>query len=442
MANLKSAFISFIFVYLYIYIGVVSGQPVQDSIPLTKAIAISKKQTISEVTNGSNIKTVLLNRTDLELAYPTILLGSSDAIQLSFDDLKGGVNNYYYTFEHCNQQWESSNLSAYDFLDGFEENRISEYSFSFATLQKYTHYSIVFPNNDIQFRLSGNYVIKIWEEDNRETPVIVKRFFVWEKQVAITANVYRPNLIPFRNEYQEINFTLDVKNADISSAYDEVSVTLMQNGRYDNAQYSIKPRMITNDMLYYDIDNIVFPGGKEYRRFDTKTLKFQSDRIRKIEKDQSGYQVYINVDESRIFQQYFYEKDANGQYVIRADLANNVNTESDYAWVNFVLQYPYVITSGDVYIFGSLSDMQFRLDNKMEYDYDKQQYTAKLYLKQGYYNYMYATLPINGSIAELTLTEGNSYESENDYQLFIYKRDFNTQYDRIIGCSMFNSMRR
>lgn len=442
MVNLKKAKASIVLIHLYIYIGVLNGQPVQDTVTKPTEIDIAELATINDVVNSKHLKTVQLNRTDLELAYPTILLGSSDAIELSFDDLRGGVYNYYYTFEHCTQRWESSGLNAFDIIDGFEENRIDDFSFSFATLQKYTHYSIVFPNNDIQFRLSGNYVIKVWEEDDRENPVIVKRFFVWEEQVSITANVYRPNLIPYRNEYQEINFMVDVKNADIGSAYDEVSVTLMQNGRFDNALYTIKPRMITNDLLYYDIDNLVFPGGKEYRRFDTKTLKFQSDRIKKIEKSTNGYQVYINVDESKIFQQYFYEKDANGQYVIQADLANNPDTESDYAWVNFVLQYPYVITSGDVYILGAVSDMQFSPSNKMEYDYDRLQYTGKLYLKQGYYNYLYATLPIGSMVGDLTITEGNSFETENDYQLYIYKRDFNLQYDRLIGCSIFNSMKR
>lgn len=425
---------------LYIYVGNLSAQIGVDSISGNSEPLGSK--IIHEAVNNKQIQTVLLNQTDLALAYPTILLGSSDALDLSFDDLRGGVYNYYYTFEHCNQRWESSELSTYDYLDGFEENRIDEYSFSFATNQKYTHYNLVFPNNDIQLRLSGNYIIKVWEEDNRDTPVLVKKFFVWEQLVSITPKIYRPNLIPYRNEYQEVNFTLDIKQTDVSSAYDEISVTLMQNGRYDNALYDIKPRMITNDMLYYDIDNIVFPGGKEFRHFDTKTLKFQSDRVRKITKDATGYQVYVNEDESRLFQSYFYDKDANGKYVVRADLANNAQTESDYAWVNFVLQYPYVITSGEVYIFGGLSNMGFDATNRMTYDYDKQQYTGKLYLKQGYYNYLYVTLNNDSKGAEFGLTEGNSFETENDYQLFVYQRDFNLQYERIIGCSIFNSMKQ
>ncbi len=355
------------------------------------------------------------------MAYPILLLNSEDELIFSFDDLKGGVRNYYYTFQHCDQNWEASNLTTFDYLDGYEENTIDNYSFSFGTLQAYTHYSVNFPNDNIDFKVSGNYVVKVWEDDNRDVPLIVKRFFVWEELASINAKVYRPNLIEFRNNYQEINFTVDIRSLDVSHALDEIRVTLFQNGRYDNAIYDSKPRMITNDLLTYDKDDMVFPAGKEYRHFDTKTLNFQSDMVRKITKEDGKYQVYVNVDDSRLYQKYFYETDINGQYVLQADLTNDVNTEGDYAMVNFVLKYPYVITSGELYVFGELNNNQMNNQNKMTYDYDLQQYTAQLYLKQGYYNYLYMYKGIGSSKGELIYTEGNHFESENDYQLFIYQ---------------------
>ena len=44
------------------------------------------------------LQTVQLLRTDLELSIPIIKLGSSDQLILRFDDLRGGVKNYSYTF--------------------------------------------------------------------------------------------------------------------------------------------------------------------------------------------------------------------------------------------------------------------------------------------------------------------------------------------------------
>lgn len=431
-----------LFYILYIYRCVVFAQIQPDTLQIdTVEISNISSSIIEEQVNNTNLKTVQLNRSDLQLAYPILLLNSEDELIFSFDDLKGGVRNYYYTFQHCDQNWEASNLTTFDYLDGYEENTIDNYSFSFGTLQAYTHYSVNFPNDNIDFKVSGNYVVKVWEDDNRDVPLIVKRFFVWEELASINAKVYRPNLIEFRNNYQEINFTVDIRSLDVSHALDEIRVTLFQNGRYDNAIYDSKPRMITNDLLTYDKDDMVFPAGKEYRHFDTKTLNFQSDMVRKITKEDGKYQVYVNVDDSRLYQKYFYETDINGQYVLQADLTNDVNTEGDYAMVNFVLKYPYVITSGELYVFGELNNNQMNNQNKMTYDYDLQQYTAQLYLKQGYYNYLYMYKGIGSSKGELIYTEGNHFESENDYQLFIYQHMYDRDYDRIVGCSIFNSIK-
>ena len=285
-----------LFYTLYIYRCVVFAQIQPDTLQIdTVEISNISSSIIEEQVNNTNLKTVQLNRSDLQLAYPILLLNSEDELIFSFDDLKGGVRNYYYTFQHCDQNWEASNLTTFDYLDGYEENTIDNYSFSFGTLQAYTHYSVNFPNDNIDFKVSGNYVVKVWEDDNRDVPLIVKRFFVWEELASINAKVYRPNLIEFRNNYQEINFTVDIRSLDVSHALDEIRVTLFQNGRYDNAIYDSKPRMITNDLLTYDKDDMVFPAGKEYRHFDTKTLNFQSDMVRKITKEDGKYLSLIHI---------------------------------------------------------------------------------------------------------------------------------------------------
>ncbi len=390
---------------------------------------------------ASYIKTIQLERTDLALAYPILLLNSDDELQLSFDDLHGGVTNYYCTFIHCNQNWEPSGLTLYDYMDGFEQQQIEEYDFSFATTQKYTHYTFTFPNDDVQFKQSGNYQVQVFSDD-ADTPVIVKQFYIWEDVASITAIAVRPNAIDFRNEFHEINFTVDIKNTDVSNAHDEIRVTLMQNGRLDNAYFNLNPRLITNDMLYYDNDDIVFPAVREFRRFDIESLRFQTDRIKKITKENGRAEVFINVDESRIYHQYFYETDINGQFVINTDDYDNSETEADYAWVHFTLQYPYFITSGEFYVFGDLSNWTTGSDYKMEYNFDTHKYAASILLKQGYYNYMYAFEHKETGKIDFTYAEGNHFEAENDYTVFVYQHIYDRSFDRLIGCSIINSLKK
>ena len=145
-----------LFYTLYIYRCVVFAQIQPDTLQIdTVEISNISSSIIEEQVNNTNLKTVQLNRSDLQLAYPILLLNSEDELIFSFDDLKGGVRNYYYTFQHCDQNWEASNLTTFDYLDGYEENTIDNYSFSFGTLQAYTHYSVNFPNDNIDFKVSG-----------------------------------------------------------------------------------------------------------------------------------------------------------------------------------------------------------------------------------------------------------------------------------------------
>lgn len=433
-----------IFTILYICGSIyLKAQPVTDTLQMAATETIlNDDPSIHESVNNKFIKTVQLNRIDLELGYPMILLSSTDKLELSFDDLRANVTNYTYTFVHCNKNWEPSGLTTFDYIDGFEENPINDYKFSFATAQHYTHYAVQFPNEDINLKLSGNYLIYIWESDDKTQPVIVRRFFVWEDKAVVKPTVARPNLVAYRNEFQEINFTVDIKNVSVSNPYDEIRVVVMQNGRFDNAYENLKPRLISNDLITYDQDDIVFPAGKEFRRFDLKTLRFQSDRIRKLEKIDAQIHAYINIDESRSFGQYYYEKDLNGQYVIEAENVNDVSTEGDYALVHFTLQYPYFITSGKFYVFGEFNNFQLNSENEMIYDFDRMQYTASLYLKQGYYNYMYAFQQLESGKTDFTYAEGNNYETENDYLVFVYQHIYDRDYDELIGISVFNSLRK
>ncbi|MEZ5013165.1 MAG: DUF5103 domain-containing protein [Chitinophagales bacterium] len=427
---------------MHFFCQVAYAQPIPDTLLEVIPAPVTEQNGIPEVVNDPMIHTVMLERNDLSLAYPILSLGSEDKLTLSFDVLGGIVHNYSYTFLHCDQNWEASNLTNFDYLDGFENNPVSDYRFSFATEQKYVHYSVSFPNESVNFTLSGNYVVVVYDDNYPDSVIIARRFFVWEDVVSVSASVSRPNRIEYRTEYQEVNFTVDVRNAGITNAYDAVRVSVFQNGITERAPENLKPRLISGDILYYDMDDQVFPGMKEFRRFDSRNLKLQTDRIRKITHDMDGYVAYLNVEESRVFERYRYEKDINGQYVIMADLSNDVGTEADYVWVDFTMKYPYFVTSGDFYVFGGLSDMQCLERCKMTYDFDRQEYHARIYLKQGYYNYLYAFKNYADGKVDFAYAEGNDFQTENDYLILIYQRSFDRDYDKLIGLSVINSLKK
>lgn len=384
------------------------------------------------------IHSVQITKTDLSLAAPLILLHSDDVLRLGFDDLRAGVVNYYYTCIHCDQRWVPSDLDPSDYLNGFGDNPVSDYAFSSGTRQRYTHYTVDFPDENISFRLSGNYAIKVWASDDPDHPVLIRRFFIWENMASVDAGVLQPAQAQYRKEYQQVRFSLNLRGADIGRDYGAVRVTLIQNRDFRTAMYDLKPRLINNDMLTYDDPQILFPAGKEFRHFDTRNLSGQTDRIARITRGDT-IQVWLSPEESRTYSPYFFEKDIDGNFVIGVNGTGNPAVESDYALVHFTLKFPYFNTNGLFYVYGALSEYGMLPGSKMQYDFDKQEYDASLYLKQGYYNYLYVCENPDTGEPNLTYGEGNAYETGNSYMILVYVKDQVLDYDRLIGSLVFSS---
>ncbi len=392
--------------------------------------------------NTSYLRTVLLQRSDLEMSMPIIKIGSGDQLVLRFDDLRSGVHDYSYTFEHCNQDWTTSGLFPLDYLDGFEEQFISDYAFSFNTKQSYTQYRAVFPNDQLNFLVSGNYLIHIWESGNDSAPVLTLPFYVREELATIQASVQQPNLTRFRNDYQRLLLEVGIKEVPSSNPFDEVRVSVIQNFRENQPLTNIKPRLIANNTMLFDQTDLVFPGGKEFRRFDIRSTRVQSERIVKMDRTQTGTDAWINVDQNRSYQRYAFDNDVDGQFLIDADMARNKHLDADYVMVHFALESPFWMSQGDYFVVGGFNHYQTGEENRMEYDADLQQYTCQIYLKQGYYNYLYTFLEHGSNIQDYSMAEGNYFETENNYQVMIYLHDNMRNADRLIGYSSLTSFPR
>ncbi len=389
----------------------------------------------------NNIKTVLLHKKDWELSYPMIELNSDDKLQLSFDDMDAEIKEYKYTVIHCNASWEPSGMNTMEYIEGFADGNIDNYKFSFNTVQEYIHYELTFPTDEFKLLKSGNYIIKVFA-GNEDSIVFTKRFMVFENKVDINAMSKQPASFDDKNYKQEIDFTINSKGYQIANSYSDLKVFIQQNGRWDNIITGLKPTMIKGDELVYDyfIEN-VFSGGNEYRHFDIKSLKYLSDRVKKIKRDSSSslYYVYLFDDERRTFKTYHTEKDINGKKLIKTEDAENSSIEAEYVYVHFSLPYSAPLIDGDIYIMGSLTNWNFTRQSKMTYNYEKHAYESTLYLKQGYYDYMYVFVENNKKTGDESFIEGKHYETENDYTIYVYNRETGEFYDRLIGVKQFNT---
>lgn len=387
---------------------------------------------------NDSIKTVLLYNTLNQLRYPIINLNSGEKIQLKFDDLGRGFKTYYYTFIHCNANWEPSQLSENEYMEGFFENEIFDFKYSANTDVPYTHYGDVFPNENVKFLVSGNYILMVYEVNNKENPIITRRFMVVENKIRTNMTIKRATDVNESYFRQEVDFTLNHEGYEIPNGYDNLNVVLMQNYRWDNAITGLKPRYVNDTQLNYNYDNSenVFDANNEFRNFDTKSTQYQSIRIKSIAYNQyKGYdEVVLLNDEARSFKKYYNEQDINGNFLIKRNGSTDSDVQADYVNVHFTLPYSPPLQNGSLYLFGKFTEWKFKDEMRMTYDTTGLQYTNSVLLKQGYYNYLYCFVK-DGSKdkGDISVIEGSHYEAENEYTILIYHRGINDYYDRLVG---------
>jgi len=404
----------------------------------------SPNDQLKDEVSDDRIKSVQIYKEGWSLSYPVIKLNSDEKLVLDFDLLGNDPESYYYTYIHCDRDWKESSVFQSDYINGQTEDQIENYKSSFNTKTNYIHYKLTFPNDRMSLLLSGNYIIKVYTQGNQEKPVMTKRFMITEESAAIKANAHRPALTDSYNTGQQVDFTVNFAGIRVNDPSRDISSVVLQNGKWFDAMFDLKPDLVGNDELRYNsllVKNI-FSGGNEYRSFDTKSLYYQTEFIRKIDFTDEKYQIFLVPSENREFKPYFYQKDLNGKYYVAIKEGKNMDTDADYVYIYFTLPSINKVEGGEMYVSGDLANWAFTATNKMIFNQDKHQYECSMLLKQGWYNYEYIFVKNGETSGEPSVFEGNHYETENDYLILVYYRSPKDRYDRIIATTVAKSSKQ
>lgn len=411
--------------------------------------------------NRDYIRSVRFHVSGLALTQPITTLGAMESLTLSFDELDGQGTRYYYTVIHCDRYWKPTReLTHFDYMTIYREGEIRDYQISAGTYQNYLNYTIAIPNQEVNWSITGNYLLVVYEAGNEENPAITRRFMVTEEKMVIKPQVTRPAMVSKQTTHQEIDFTLETSAVRSYNPRLDFSCTLLQNGRWDNCLQDITPRLLTGTFLDYDYqDKIVFPAGKEFRFLDISSMIYRSETVLDIEEYTDGYSTILIPDEPRARQAYLFRRDLNGMFVpfnrdyfhknVPLDsLASTLNLverynyreqqlNTEYTEVIFTLRMPEDI-GVNIYIVGAMTDWKMLPEYKMTYDERVGAFVCRAYLKQGYYNYGYA-VPDDRGQPDFSYIEGDWFATENQYTLLVYFRPRGGLYDQLVGILGFNS---
>ncbi len=377
---------------------------------------------------SQNIKSIQL-RPLQENNYSSIApLGT--VLELSFDDLDADAKDYTYRIEHMTHDWQKSRLLSSQFIDGFDENTIIDVTNSFNTFQSYSHYSVKIPNINTVITKSGNYLLSVLNDDDEV--VFTRKFVLYESAAIIGVQVSRSRNAKTLQTQQTVEFSINHPNLRINNPSQEINVIVLKNENWNEKITDLQPTFFKQNQLLYTYANKTnFDGGNEYLNFDSKLIRNRSVNTVRIEmKDIFHHYLYPYTYNEYL--SYRYNPDINGQFVIRTLEGNDTNTEADYAMMHFTLFADAPFIDKDVYIYGAFNNFEIKENAKMIYDFKDQSYKVSLLLKQGFYNYTFATVDKFNSV-DTNAINGNFYQTENQYTVLAYYKPFGGLYDRVIG---------
>ena len=401
---------------------------------------------IPEYVYSPVIKSIQLYPYGNQLAYPIIKLNSGEQLELHFDDLDANVKNYSYTFQLCNADWTPAMLSHFDYIKGFSQVRLTTYRISSIAFTRYTHYQAMLPDRNCVPSRSGNFILKVFMNGDTSQLVFTRRMLVVEDLASVGAQIQQPFNGQFFRTHQKVQFRVNLNESlDVINAQQQIKVSLLQNMRWDNAITTMRPTFFSRKVLEYNTENeAVFPAGKEWRWLDLRSFRLQSDRVADARYSNKSTEIFVRPDLERVTQRFNFYRDNNGRYFLEPTESINPLWQSDYATVHFSFVPPgnTPFADKDVFIFGGLNNYDLRDEAKMIYNSDKGVYETTLFLKQGYFDYGYVTIDKKDPKrrAGFDITEGNLWESENEYMILVYYRELAGRADRLISVGRVNSL--
>lgn len=384
---------------------------------------------------GQNIQSIQLFNPQTNDETPVITMNQQ--LVLSFDDLTNSSTIYRYTIKHFDRNWQDDNLFFTEIANGSMNALLDQFEYSFNTIQPYTHYKLNFPNDKIRPKISGNFEIIVYK-DSADKPLFTKRFSLVEDQANLALNISRIADARNPNVNQRVEVQVTSKGGDLSGNVNSMTLNVMQNNNQNMTITNLKPSSTLGSQILFQQMSIVFPGNNEFYYFDNKNMNMPADMVQETGLKDGVNQTYLHPVWAYPLN-YQYQPDVNGAFYYRRNdlgLERNAEREADYAWVHFSLDSDPM--DKELYVVGGFNNFKANKESQMIYNAEKKQYVAKIFLKQGFYNYILATKEANGPL-NLGEINGNFWQTENLYQAFLYYKPFGRNYDGLLGYGEFRT---
>ena len=386
--------------------------------------------------NDDNIRSLQVVANHKWMELPIMVLNDGKMC-IDFDDLTHTYRRLTYRLVHCEADWKPSvGLFESDVVDGFiAENTIDDVKESILTNTLYTHYHLDIPNDKCCPKLSGNYRLSVYDEDDNsaDRPLLTACFMLTEpaeSSMGVRLNITTQTDQSINREHQQAEMQVDYGNYMVSNPQQQIKTVVLQNRNWLDARWNSKPQYVmSNSLRWAHNQNYIFWAGNEYRKFEILSTDVTTMGVDKISWD--GKNFHANLFPTTPFLNYLYDEDADGAFLIRNSDNVDINTTSDYILTHFQLNtpfpYPYRIFLNGDWTYDRLLPAY-----EMTYNTAGGYYEAVVPLKLGYYNYQFLATDEQGRLSSFRV-DNSHYQTENSYQALVYFRPQGGRTDKLVG---------
>lgn len=382
-----------------------------------------------QVIAGVSVSSIQLYKYENPLSAPFYELGSDHQLQLRFDHIGSESRQFRVTFTHHNPDWTRSSLSSDQFLDGLQNITVSGGDLSQNSQPYYRQFSFRFPNRDVNFRVSGNYMLRV-EDSLTGNLVFTIPFFVTENKGSVRSSVEeltvpRQNL---RTSHRPVSLyrlpeEVDQPQFDLRFHY-------VQNRFWGRFRIADELDFSSPDEVQFELSRQrSFTGDYEFRILNLDGLSQLNPQVSEADLTRSPPKVILE-DEAEGFPR-FLSDDRRGRASLPATDPNR-----GYAEVLFRFDPDGDIPEdGKVYLTGDFNNWSIRSEQKLEYNQRIDRWETSAIMKEGRYHYKYILIQ-NNRIDDLYFDQLFGRVGQ-EYHALVYMRDSRNFYYRLLQTNQF-----
>jgi len=375
-----------------------------------------------------DIRTVQLYRGENERNLPITSLQSPEPLTLEFDLMEQQGRPLSVYFVHANREWKRD-LSPSQTLESYHDDRLVDYRGSQGTEVPYVHYEYRFPNDDIRFRVSGNYILRVTEQGRRDSVLFERPFFISDETGDLQLGA-EALMVPGQRQRSLRPIARYNPPAALRGDPFGYTVCFVRNGRLPDTRCQGRPLLAQQPRLEFELDRdeAFAPITADYT-VDLGDLRTGA-KIERTNRTVSPLEVLLEPDYAQ-FSGRDLDAALNGQIVVKAAVDGRATPAltAEYVETTFAFVPPREQPlAGRVVVAGSFSGMNPAQGTRMEWRPLRGRYEGEILLKQGLYQYFYHTPDARLRDA----VRQSQARIQSIYTSFVYYEDPSVGTDRLL----------